>query len=53
LKNRAVKVDEAPVDDHHNSISKLSNTTLTGQIIDLSQFNKPKRKKERTENHSE
>jgi translation initiation factor IF-2 len=27
------------------SVSKLSGTKLTGQTIDLSQFNKPKRKK--------
>jgi PII-like signaling protein len=27
------------------SISKLSGTKLTGQTIDLSQFNKPKRKR--------
>jgi translation initiation factor IF-2 len=27
------------------SVSKLSGTKLTGQTIDLSQFNKPKRKR--------
>jgi translation initiation factor IF-2 len=30
----------------NDSISKLSGTKLTGQTIDLSQFNKPKKKKE-------
>lgn len=43
----AVKVDEAPVDETITTqYQKLSGTTLTGQIIDLSQFNKPKKKKE-------
>lgn len=42
-----VKVDEAPVDETITTqYQKLSGTTLTGQIIDLSQFNKPKKKKE-------
>jgi hypothetical protein len=35
---------------YYNAISKLSGTKLTGQTIDLSQFNKPK-KKRRAENH--
>jgi translation initiation factor IF-2 len=43
----AVKIDEAPVDETITTqYQKLSGTTLTGQIIDLSQFNKPKKKKE-------
>ncbi|CAM3971158.1 translation initiation factor IF-2 [Flavobacterium weaverense] len=43
----AVKSDEAPVDETiATQYQKLSGTTLTGQIIDLSQFNKPKKKKE-------
>ncbi|TDE47028.1 translation initiation factor IF-2 [Flavobacterium rhamnosiphilum] len=46
-KPEAVKVDEAPVDETITTqYQKLSGTTLTGQIIDLSQFNKPKKKKE-------
>lgn len=46
-KTEAVKVDEAPVDESITTqYQKLSGTTLTGQIIDLSQFNKPKKKKE-------
>ena len=46
-KAEAVKVDEAPVDETITTqYQKLSGTTLTGQIIDLSQFNKPKKKKE-------
>ncbi|MFV8365228.1 translation initiation factor IF-2 [Flavobacterium sp. XS1P27] len=46
-KIEAVKVDEAPVDETITTqYQKLSGTTLTGQIIDLSQFNKPKKKKE-------
>lgn len=46
-KTEAVKVDEAPVDETITTqYQKLSGTTLTGQIIDLSQFNKPKKKKE-------
>ncbi|MFV5686813.1 translation initiation factor IF-2 [Flavobacterium sp. GB2R13] len=41
------KVEEAPVDETITTqYQKLSGTTLTGQIIDLSQFNKPKKKKE-------
>ena len=46
-KTEVVKVDEAPVDETITTqYQKLSGTTLTGQIIDLSQFNKPKKKKE-------
>ena len=41
------KTDEAPADETITTqYQKLSGTTLTGQIIDLSQFNKPKKKKE-------
>ncbi len=40
-------VDEAPIDETITTqYQKLSGTTLTGQVIDLSQFNKPKKKKE-------
>jgi translation initiation factor IF-2 len=46
-KVEAVKADETPVDETITTqYQKLSGTTLTGQIIDLSQFNKPKKKKE-------
>ncbi|TDE54807.1 translation initiation factor IF-2 [Flavobacterium sp. GT3P67] len=46
-KTEEVKADEAPVDETITTqYQKLSGTTLTGQIIDLSQFNKPKKKKE-------
>ena len=46
-KVEVVKADEAPVDETITTqYQKLSGTTLTGQIIDLSQFNKPKKKKE-------
>ncbi|MCK8142186.1 translation initiation factor IF-2 [Flavobacterium sp. I-SCBP12n] len=46
-KAEVVKTDEAPVDETITTqYQKLSGTTLTGQIIDLSQFNKPKKKKE-------
>ncbi|MDI5948816.1 translation initiation factor IF-2 [Flavobacterium yafengii] len=46
-KTETVKVDEVPVDETITTqYQKLSGTTLTGQIIDLSQFNKPKKKKE-------
>jgi translation initiation factor IF-2 len=39
--------EEAPVDETITTqYQKLSGTTLTGQVIDLSQFNKPKKKKE-------
>jgi translation initiation factor IF-2 len=37
---------EAPVEDFTTQYQKLSGATLTGQVIDLSQFNKPKKKKE-------
>lgn len=47
VKLETVKTDEAPVDETITTqYQKLSGTTLTGQIIDLSQFNKPKKKKE-------
>lgn len=46
-KVEVVKADETPVDETITTqYQKLSGTTLTGQIIDLSQFNKPKKKKE-------
>jgi translation initiation factor IF-2 len=35
-----------PAEEAITTIKKLSGTKLTGQTIDLSQFNKPKRKKE-------
>jgi translation initiation factor IF-2 len=39
--------DDAPVDETITTqYQKLSGATLTGQTIDLSQFNKPKKKKE-------
>ena len=45
--NDSVKADEAPIDETITTqYQKLSGTTLTGQVIDLSQFNKPKKKKE-------
>ena len=37
---------ETPVEDFTTQYQKLSGATLTGQVIDLSQFNKPKKKKE-------
>jgi translation initiation factor IF-2 len=41
------KTDEAPVEEAITTqYQKLSGTKLTGQTIDLSQFNKPKKKKE-------
>jgi translation initiation factor IF-2 len=41
------KTDAAPVEEAITTqYQKLSGTTLTGQTIDLSQFNKPKKKKE-------
>ncbi len=41
------KTDEAPVEESITTqYQKLSGATLTGQTIDLSQFNKPKKKKE-------
>ncbi|WP_269221709.1 MULTISPECIES: translation initiation factor IF-2 [Flavobacterium] len=40
-------VNEAPVEETITTqYQKLSGATLTGQVIDLSQFNKPKKKKE-------
>ena len=39
-------VVEAPIEDFTTQYQKLSGATLTGQVIDLSQFNKPKKKKE-------
>ena len=40
-------VAEAPVDETITTqYQKLSGATLTGQVIDLTQFNKPKKKKE-------
>ena len=45
--SESVKTDEAPIDETITTqYQKLSGTTLTGQVIDLSQFNKPKKKKE-------
>jgi translation initiation factor IF-2 len=45
--NAAPKTDEAPVEEAITTqYQKLSGTKLTGQTIDLSQFNKPKKKKE-------
>nr|WP_314839036.1 translation initiation factor IF-2 [uncultured Flavobacterium sp.] len=42
-----VKSEEVAADETITTqYQKLSGTTLTGQIIDLSQFNKPKKKKE-------
>jgi translation initiation factor IF-2 len=41
------KSDDTPVDETFTTqYQKLSGATLTGQTIDLSQFNKPKKKKE-------
>ncbi len=40
------EVVEVPVEDFTTQYQKLSGATLTGQVIDLSQFNKPKKKKE-------
>ncbi|WP_348822588.1 translation initiation factor IF-2 [Flavobacterium aestuarii] len=40
-------VNESPVEESiATQYQKLSGATLTGQVIDLSQFNKPKKKKE-------
>ena len=40
-------IDEVPVEESITTqYTKLSGATLTGQTIDLSQFNKPKKKKE-------
>jgi translation initiation factor IF-2 len=42
-----VNSDDAPIDETITTqYQKLSGATLTGQTIDLSQFNKPKKKKE-------
>ncbi|RTY71496.1 translation initiation factor IF-2 [Flavobacterium sp. LS1P28] len=47
VKTEIAKTDDVPVDETITTqYQKLSGTTLTGQIIDLSQFNKPKKKKE-------
>lgn len=41
------KADETPIEESITTqYQKLSGATLTGQTIDLSQFNKPKKKKE-------
>jgi translation initiation factor IF-2 len=46
-KKTDVVADEAPVEESITTqYQKLSGATLTGQVIDLSQFNKPKKKKE-------
>ena len=46
-KAEASATEEAPVDENFTTqYQKLSGATLTGQVIDLSQFNKPKKKKE-------
>ncbi len=46
-KEEAPKTDAPPVEEAITTqYQKLSGTTLTGQTIDLSQFNKPKKKKE-------
>ena len=46
-KIEVAKPSEVPADETITTqYQKLSGTTLTGQIIDLSQFNKPKKKKE-------
>ncbi|MSP84568.1 MAG: translation initiation factor IF-2 [Flavobacteriaceae bacterium] len=37
---------EVPLEDFTTQYQKLSGATLTGQVIDLSLFNKPKKKKE-------
>jgi translation initiation factor IF-2 len=43
----AEKTTEKPAEEAHSTqYQKLSGATLTGQTIDLSQFNKPKKKKE-------
>ena len=47
LVTEAKKVEETPVEESITTqYQKLSGATLTGQTIDLSQFNKPKKKKE-------
>ncbi len=46
-KKEVTEVTEAPVEETITTkYTKLSGATLTGQTIDLSQFNKPKKKKE-------
>ena len=43
-KKKEVKVEEVVVPDEYNTqYTKLTGATLTGQTIDLSQFNKPKK----------
>jgi len=47
VKKEAPEVVQAPVEESITTkYTKLSGATLTGQTIDLSQFNKPKKKKE-------
>jgi translation initiation factor IF-2 len=47
VKKTTPEVVEAPVEESITTkYTKLSGATLTGQTIDLSQFNKPKKKKE-------
>ena len=41
-----IEVIDPPVEDFTTKYQKLSGATLTGQVIDLSQFNKSKKKKE-------
>jgi len=41
-----VVAGDPPIEDFTTQYQKLSGATLTGQVIDLSQFNKPKKKKE-------
>jgi translation initiation factor IF-2 len=43
---KAVVTEETPAEEFTTQYQKLSGATLTGQTIDLSQFNKPKKKKE-------
>jgi len=46
-KNEESSSDETPTEESITTqYQKLSGATLTGQVIDLSQFNKPKKKKE-------
>ena len=42
----APPVEEAPIDEHTTQYQNLTGPILTGQKIDLAQFNKPKKKKE-------
>jgi len=47
IKPKETTIVEAPIDESITTqYQKLSGATLTGQTIDLSQFNKPKKKKE-------